>query len=171
MKIRWRLTWYGIGFTALSLVVFIVVINFLVVGSAQKDQDELLGRIADEAAAALAEVDAVELTQSVPPAIPDSTVSDQAFFTVYDDQGIVYYATGTVGGETLVLPASVVVETIEEGSSAVSTSGVRVPPLVPGRVRRRSAHGCSDRCVVHGRACLAALEAPRRDHRRHRIDR
>ncbi len=87
MKIRWRLTWYGIGFTALSLVVFIVVINFLVIGSAQKDQDALLGRIADEAAAALAEVDTVDLTRSVPPAIPDATVSDQAFFTVYDDIG------------------------------------------------------------------------------------
>ncbi len=126
MKIRWRLTWYGIGFTALSLVVFIVVINFLVVGSAQKDQDELLGRIADEAATALAEVDADELTQSVPPAIPDADVSDQAFFTVYDDRGTVYYATGTVGGETLDLPAAVVVEAIEDGSSAVSISGVRV---------------------------------------------
>jgi len=126
MKIRWRLTWYGIGFTALSLAVFIIVINFLVVGSAQKDQDELLGRIADEAATALADVDADELTQSVLPVIPDATVSDQAFFTVYDDRGTVYYATGTVGGETLDLPTAVVVEAIEDGSSAVSISGVRV---------------------------------------------
>ncbi len=126
MKIRWRLTRYGIGFTALSLVVFIVVINLLVVGSAQQDQDGLLGTIADEAADALGDIDAIEVMQPVPPALPDAGISDQPFLTVYDDQGIVYYTTGTVDGDTLDLPASVILETLEDGSSAVDISGVRV---------------------------------------------
>lgn len=126
MKIRWRLTWYGLGFTALSLAVFIVVINLLVVGSAQQDQDALLSQIADEAAGALADVGSNELTQSVLPAIPDASTSDRPFFTVYDEEGTVYYATGTVDGEPLDLPAAVVVEALEDGASSVNISGVRV---------------------------------------------
>jgi len=126
VKIRWRLTWYGLGFTALSLAVFIVVINLLVVGSAQQDQDALLSQIADEAAGALADVGSNELTQSVLPAIPDASTSDRPFFTVYDEEGTVYYATGTVDGEPLDLPAAVVVEALEDGASSVNISGVRV---------------------------------------------
>jgi two-component system, OmpR family, sensor kinase len=126
VKIRWRLTWYGIGFTALSLAVFIVVINLLVVGSAQQDQDDLLSQIADEAAGALTDVDSSQLTQPVLPAIPDASNSDQPFFTVYDEEGTVYYATGTVEGAPLDLPAAVVVEALEDGASSANVSGVRV---------------------------------------------
>lgn len=126
MKIRWRLTWYGIGFTALSLAGFIVVINLLVVGSAQQDQDELLSQIADEAAESLSEVASNQLTQSVLPAVPDASTSDQPFFTVYDEGGTVYYSTGTVAGEPLDLPAAVVVEALEDGASSANVSGVRV---------------------------------------------
>ena len=85
MKIRWRLTWFGIGFTALVLVGFILLISVLVSGSAQTDQDTLLSSIADDAAAALSTVEGAQLQPSVPPVLPDSSTSDQPFLTVSDD--------------------------------------------------------------------------------------
>ncbi len=126
MKIRWRLTWYGIGFTALSLTVFIGVITLLVVGSAQQDQDELLGTVADEIAASLAEAGAVDLTPAVPPVLPDAPASDQPFFMVYDDRGTLHYATGTVEGRPLELPGETIAEAMTDGTAAVTVSGVRV---------------------------------------------
>ncbi len=61
MRIRWRLTWYGIGFTALTLVGFTILIVLLVEGSAGQDQDQLLSTIADEAAESIAGVDSADV--------------------------------------------------------------------------------------------------------------
>jgi len=125
MKIRWRLTWYGIGFTALSLTGFVVLILILVSGTARQDQDNLLVGMADEAATALSTVDPVDTETGVPPLLPDAASSDQPFITVYDETGTVLYATGVVDGQPLDLPAAVIVETLESESSSVDTSGVR----------------------------------------------
>ncbi len=125
MKIRWRLTWYGIWFTALVLVGFILLISVLVAGSAQTEQDDLLSGAADEAAAALSTVDGSQLRPSVPPVLADSSTSDQPFLTVFDDTGGVYYATGTVNGSPLELPLTVVEEALATGSSSASFLGVR----------------------------------------------
>ncbi len=125
MKIRWRLTWYGIGFTALSLVGFIILILLLVAGSARQDQDDLLTTMADEAAQALSGLDPADAEAILPPVLPDASTSDQPFITVYDDAGIVLYATGVIDGDPLVLPAAVIVETLDSGSSSVDDSGVR----------------------------------------------
>ncbi len=125
MKIRWRLTWYGIGFTAISLIGFIVLINILVVGTAQQDQDDLLSGMADEAVATLSTVDGEQLAPSVPPVLPDASTSDQPFITVYDESGVTYYATGMINGLPLDLPGAVIVEAIETGASFASVSGVR----------------------------------------------
>ncbi|MFV1999633.1 MAG: sensor histidine kinase [Acidimicrobiia bacterium] len=125
MKIRWRLTWYGIGFTALSLTGFVVLILILVSGTARQDQDDLLGGMADEAAAALSTVDPVDAETVVPPLLPDAASSDQPFITVFDETGTVLYATGVIDGIPLDLPAAIIVETLESESSSVDTSGVR----------------------------------------------
>ena len=124
MKIRWRLTWFAIGFTALVLVGFILLISVLVSGSAQTDQDTLLSSIADDAAAALSTVEGAQLQPSVPPVLPDSSTSDQPFLTVSDDAGEVYYATGTVNGAPLELPLLVVEEALTDGASSASFLGV-----------------------------------------------
>jgi len=125
MKIRWRLTWYGIGFTALSLVAFIVIINLLVMGSAQQDQDEALSQIADEAAAALSTVDAEALASSSLPLLPNTSTSSQPFVIVYDDEGGVYYSTRQVDGAHLELPGRVIIEALEDGSSSATIAGMR----------------------------------------------
>jgi len=125
VRIRWRLTWYGIGSTALVLVGFILVIGVLVSGTAQKDQDELLVGAAEEAAAALSTVSISQLESSVPPVLPDSSTSDQPFLTVLDRNGAIYYATGTVNGSPLSLPASVIDEALSTGASSASFLGVR----------------------------------------------
>jgi two-component system OmpR family sensor kinase len=126
MRIRWRLTWYGIGFTAMSLFVFMILILLLVAGSGGNDQDVLLSSIADDAATVISGADAEQLSPTSTPVLLDASTSDQPFITVYDATGGVYYATGTVNGETLDLPAAVIVETLEIGSSAADVSGVRV---------------------------------------------
>ena len=125
MKIRWRLTWFGIGFTALVLVGFILLISLLVAGTAQTEQDDLLSGAVDEAAAALSTVDGSQLQPSVPPVLPDSSTSDQPFLTVFDDTGGVYYTTGTVNGSPLELPMTVVEEALVTGASTASFLGVR----------------------------------------------
>ncbi|GMR02741.1 MAG: HAMP domain-containing sensor histidine kinase [Acidimicrobiia bacterium] len=135
MKIRWRLTWYGIGFTAISLIGFIVLINVLVVGTAQQDQDDLLSGMADEAVATLSTVGGEKLAPSVPPVLPDASTSDQPFITVYDESGVTYYATGVINGSALDLPGAVIVEAIETGASFANVSGVRT------QVRRWESQG------------------------------
>ena len=125
MRIRWRLTWYGIGFTALSLVGFVILITLLVEGTAEADQDTLLGTIADEAAAAVSGADATALTVGVPDLVPDASTSNQPFTTIYDDAGLPLFATGTVDGAALDLPAAVIVEALESGSSEADIDAVR----------------------------------------------
>lgn len=125
MKIRSRLTWYGVGLTALVLTGFILLISVLVAGSAQSDQDKLLSSTADDAATALSAVEGDDLGAFVPPVLPDASSSNLTFYTVYDDVGQVYYATGTVNGAPLELPLSVVEQGLETGSAETSFLGVR----------------------------------------------
>lgn len=125
MRIRWRLTWYGIGFTALSLVGFVILITLLVEGTAATDQDTMLGAIADEAALAVSEADAGVLTAGIPELVPDASTSDQPFTTIFDEAGLVLFATGTVDGAQLDLPAAVIVEALESGFSEADVGSVR----------------------------------------------
>ena len=82
--------------------------------------------IADEAAIALGNADTTDLDLVVPPLVPDAATSDQTFSTVYDEAGRVLLANGTVDGEPLALPAAVIVEALETGSSAADVGIVRV---------------------------------------------
>lgn len=125
MRIRWRLTWYGIGFTALSLVAIIVVILLLVQGSAGQDQDTALATIADETAATLTN-ESVALDGTVAPITPDSSSSDQVFIAVFDESGRPVFWSGTVDGEVLDVPAAVIVEALETGASEADVGPVRV---------------------------------------------
>lgn len=125
MKIRWRLAWYGVGLTAAVLLLFNLLIAALLVGSSGDDQDRLLSSTAEAAVEAISAVD-VEATEGGDALfLPDATTSDQPFTTVYDDLGTPIYATATVGGALLDLPAAVVVEALEEGNSEITTDGVR----------------------------------------------
>lgn len=125
MKIRWRLTWYGVGFTAIVLVGIIFLLGVLVSSSAANDQDELLSGMANETAAELASGDVQASEPIVPPGVPDASTSDHPFLTVYDSHGAVLYATGTVDGQPLELPGSVVNEATDDGMASASFSGVR----------------------------------------------
>ncbi len=125
VRIRWRLTWYGVGFTAVVLVGIISLLGVLISGSATNDQEALLSAMADQAAAGLSTTDVHASEPVVSPGVPDADTSDQPFLTVYDDSGSILFATGTVGGEPLELPRSVVAEATTTGSGSASYAGVR----------------------------------------------
>lgn len=125
MRIRWRLTWYSIGFTALSLLVIILAIVVLVQGSAGQDQDVALSNAADETSASLAS-EAVRFDGSAPAIVPDATGSDQVFLAVYDESGAALYWSGTVDGAVPDLPAAVIVEALDTGASVADVGSVRV---------------------------------------------
>ncbi len=125
MKIRWRLAWYGVGLTAAVLLLFNILIAVILVGSSGEEQDRLLSSTVEAAVQALATVDVAGAPSSDPLFLPDADTSDQPFTTVYDDVGTPLYATATVGGTILDLPAAVVVEALGEGSSEITENGIR----------------------------------------------
>ncbi|MGI9666653.1 MAG: HAMP domain-containing sensor histidine kinase [Acidimicrobiia bacterium] len=125
MKIRWRLTWYGIGLTALALLGFLILIILLAQATASDEQDALLSAIADDAAESISTAQTDVFDIGVPPFAPDSSTSDQPFTTVYDEQSVVVFATGTVNGSPLVLPDDVQAEAWATGAAEATIDEVR----------------------------------------------
>jgi signal transduction histidine kinase len=126
VRIRWRLTWYGIGFTALSLVGFMLLILLLISGSAGDEQDMLLSSIADEAAESLSTVDPSTFGPGPSELVPDASTSDLPFLSVHDEAGRPVYVGGTIDGEPLDIPAAVIVEALETGASSAVVDGTRI---------------------------------------------
>lgn len=123
MPIRWRLALFGVGLTAAALTVFAILLNAIVGPGAVADQDMLLGELADSTVASL---DASDLeTATVSPIAADVTTSDQPFIVITSEDGTVRYTTALIAGAAPRLPAAMVVEAIETGSSSVTAGGIR----------------------------------------------
>lgn len=124
MPIRWRLALFGTGLTAAALLVFALLLGSIVGPGIEEDQDELLTGLAEAAAVSF------EATNGAPdtvfsPILGEATTSDQPFIVVVDEDGSVRYTTALVGGEPPRLPAAMVVEALDTGSSEATTGDIR----------------------------------------------
>jgi len=123
MPIRWRLALFGVGLTAAALLVFAVLLSAIVGPGAADDQDLVLGELADSTVASVDSVDLDVTTRS--PIAVDTATSDQPFVVITSEDGTVRYSTGLIGGAAPKLPAAMVVEAVDIGSSSATAGGIR----------------------------------------------
>lgn len=119
MRIRWRLALYAATVTTLALLGFSILLLLLGNASAGNDQERALADAADAAVAEFGALDYEQLRNSVSPFLVDSPESLEAFIVAADETGDVAYTTGTVEGGTPRIPAAVILETLDTGSSVV----------------------------------------------------
>ena len=123
MPIRWRLALFGVGLTAAALFAFALFLNAIVEPGAVADQDELLSGLAESAVGAF-ESDPV-VAEAVSPVAADVATSDQPFVMIAGEDGSVRYTTALVDGAPPRLPAALVVEAIDTGSSEATAQDIR----------------------------------------------
>lgn len=120
MRIRWRLAFYGAAVTSAALFVFALLLNLIVVPGAQEDQDLLLSSIADAAVASIEAADQADLVTGSPPVVIDPATSDQPFVVVVDETGAALYSNAAIEETAPHLPAALIVEALETGSSSAT---------------------------------------------------
>ncbi len=120
MRIRRRLTLYGVFVTALTMLGFGLLLTGLASGSVPQDQDRNLASFADVLLATSPELDNPETVPGLPLPI-DIEGSTDIYVAIYNSDGTVLNSTGTVAGSEPSLPAAVVVEAIESGLSVATT--------------------------------------------------
>ncbi len=123
MPIRWRLALFGVGLTAAALFVFAVALNAIVGPGVAADQDELLGGLADSGVASYDFT--AQSVVVVSPVAADVVDSDQPFIVITTEDGSVRYTTALVDGSLPRLPAAMVVEALDTGSSEATVGGIR----------------------------------------------
>jgi len=123
MPIRWRLALFGVGLTAAALLAFALLLNAIIGPGAVADQDELLGGIAENGVTAFAADPTT--AAAVSPIAADIASSDEPFVVIAAEDGTIRYTTGLVDGSAPRLPAAMVVEAIDTGSSAATAQGIR----------------------------------------------
>ena len=121
MRIRRRLALYGTGVGALGTGVFVVVLSGLVAGGVGNDQDRALAALAERSAAS-AEAAGSGPGAAAPLLVADLTTSDDPFVVLVDPTGAVRYATATVAGAPVRVPAAVTLEALETGASKATTN-------------------------------------------------
>lgn len=134
MRIRRRLTLYGVFVTALTMLGFGVLLNALASGSVPEEQDRNLASFADVLLATSPELTDPMTVPGLPLPVRIDATTD-VYVAIYDDSGAVLNSTGTVGGEAPPLPTAVVVEAIEAGTSVVTA---RAGPGAEVRIHARS---------------------------------
>lgn len=117
MRFRFRLTLYAATVTFLSVFGFIVLLSLLGSASSTTDHETTLSNAVDATLAEYSTIDQSLLAGVSTPFIVDSPNSVDAFIVVADDVGVVSFSTGLVFRETPTVPAAVVLETLEQGSS------------------------------------------------------
>ncbi|NND01851.1 MAG: HAMP domain-containing histidine kinase [Acidimicrobiia bacterium] len=133
MRIRRRLTLYGVFVTALTMLGFGLLLTALASGSVPQDQDRNLAALADVLLATSPELDDPETVPGLPLPI-DLGSSTDVYMAIYDATGVALNSTGTVAGENPSLPAAIVVEAIETGTSVAT---VQAGPGAEARVHAR----------------------------------
>lgn len=125
MRIRRRLTLYGVAVTALTMLGFGLLLGVLARGSVPQDQDKSLANFADVLLATTPELDEGSAADpSTVPGLPlpiDIGASTDIYVAVYNADGTVRYSTGQVGVTWPTVPAAVIAETLETGSSIATT--------------------------------------------------
>lgn len=119
MRIRRRLTLYGVAVTGVTMLAFGVLLSLLASGAVPEEQDRNLAAIADELLIQSPMLNRDDVGNNV--AFPfDIAASIDPFTAVYNADGTALHSTGTVGGAAPTLPAAVIVEALESGSSIVT---------------------------------------------------
>ncbi len=115
MRIRRRLVLYAIGVAALGMTLFAVLLTALLSRGVVTDQTEALAALAAETATTIAASDPE--AGGPPLVVVDLATSLDPFVVILDADGTVRYATATLDGEPPRIPAAVVVEAAETGTS------------------------------------------------------
>ncbi len=133
MRIRRRLVLYAIGVAALGMTLFAVLLTALLSRGVVADQGRALATIAADAASAVAAADPG--AGGPPLVVADLATSLDPFIVVLDADGSVRYATATFDGAPPRIPAAVLVEAAETGTSEAEFT------LAPGHGIRVAAVG------------------------------
>jgi signal transduction histidine kinase len=108
---------------ALAMMAFGLLLTLLARGAAPDDQAKALTALATSTAAQLAESTLEQLTAAAPLSTIDLTTSTDEFVAIFGETGSPLYSTGTIDGAAPRIPAAVVVEAIETGSSVAVIQG------------------------------------------------
>ncbi len=119
MRIRRRLTLYGVAVTGITMLAFGVLLSLVASGAVPEEQDRTLAAIADELLVQSPVLNRADLGDNA--ALPFEIGSSVDPFTaVYNSDGSSLYSTGTVDGVAPNLPAAVIVEALDSGSSIIT---------------------------------------------------
>jgi two-component system, OmpR family, sensor kinase len=102
------------------MALFGVLLGGLAAGGVQTDQDEVLGGLAADAAAVMAEAGPSELGPGRPLVVVDLAADTDPFVIVLAEDGTVLYATAELDGQPPRIPAAVIVEALDTGVSAAT---------------------------------------------------
>ena len=144
MRIRRRLTIYGVVVTGLTMLAFGVLLTTLARASIPGDQDKTLAGIAD---GLLTETPALDLT-SVVPGLPPPVLLETSvdpFTAIYDSAGLPLYTTASLDGAAPAIPAAVIVEALEQGRSLATS---QLTEALEVRIHARSWPTTDDARVV-----------------------
>ena len=120
MRIRRRLGLYGAAVTAAVIMVFGLALGVLVRLSAPTEQARLLTTFVEDAMVTLGSIDIDELAGASPLLPVDPATSDDPFVTAAAEDGTILYSTAALSGNAPRLPAAVVVEALETGTSTAT---------------------------------------------------
>ena len=156
MRIRWRLAAYGGVVAALAMFAFGLLLTLLARGAAPGDQDKNLASLAASTIADLSNLTVEQLSASPPLSTLELEDSSDEFVAVYSNTGSVWYTSGTVGGTAPEIPAAVIVEALERGSSVAT---IRAGEETELRISAHStAIGGVDAVVVAGQSTAFITE-------------
>jgi signal transduction histidine kinase len=127
MSVRRRLALYGTGVAAAAMFLFILLFSGLGANGAREEQDRTLTAMADAAATALQRGDAAP-TGDRPLVVVDLGASIEPFLLLLAADGTVRYASGLIAGAPPRIPAAVVVEANEQGTSVATIAAAGLAP-------------------------------------------
>jgi signal transduction histidine kinase len=102
------------------MALFGALLGGLAAGGVQTDQDEVLRGLAADAAAAMSQAGTPELGAGRPLVVVDLAGDTDPFVIVLAEDGAVLYTTAELEGESPRIPAAVIVEALDTGTSAAT---------------------------------------------------
>ena len=117
MRIRWRLALYAATVTLLAVFGFSVLLLILGNASIGQEQEKTLIAAVEMAVEDFGQVDLDQLRVSVSPFLVDSPSSLEVFLIAADAEGRIEYTSGLVESEEPRIPAAVILEALEDGTS------------------------------------------------------
>jgi signal transduction histidine kinase len=149
VRIRRRLVLYAAGVATAGMALFAVLLTSLLGRGVLDDQDRLLARLAADTAVAVEELGSEGLGSARPLVLLDLATTEEPFVAVYDEDGTPIYSTARLGGTIPRMPAAVVVEALDTGTSAAT---IRPGGDLELRIHARSwTRGTERGIVVAGR--------------------